>query len=184
MKTKLNKMRNTKTSWLKHVGTRVKIYCEDSAWDGAGELLEPYVIKVTNKGENISKSQIGGTHSEETKRKMRIARINHILKKNAGIAPRYNKNAIEFFQKIEKLFDFNGIFATKGGEFYIRELGSFLDYYEPNLNLVIEYDEKKHYNVDGTLKNKDLIRMNGIISLLKCKFYRFNEETEELKLHE
>jgi hypothetical protein len=46
----MSKIRNVKSSWSKYLGTRVKIYCEDSAWDGAGELLEPYVIRVTNKG--------------------------------------------------------------------------------------------------------------------------------------
>jgi len=46
----MKKIRNVKSSWLKQLGTRVKIYCKDSAWDGAGEWLETYVVGVTNKG--------------------------------------------------------------------------------------------------------------------------------------
>jgi very-short-patch-repair endonuclease len=72
-------------------------------------------------------------------------------------------------------------FATKNGEFFVSDLGYFVDYYEPNLNIVIEYDEPKHYNVDNSLKKKDLIRMNEIKSKLKCKFYRYNEKLKELK---
>ena len=44
------------------------------------------------------------------------------------------------FEQLEKEFGFDGIYATKNnhGEFYVKELGYWVDYYEPNLNLVID----------------------------------------------
>lgn len=53
-------------------------------------------------------------------------------------------------------------------------MGYWVDYYEPNLNIVIEWDEKHHY-INEELKNKDINRMNEIKEYLKCKFYRYNE---------
>jgi len=50
-----------------------------------------------------------------------------------------------------------------------------LDYYEPLLNLVVEWDEKNHYDIDGNLKNSDRIREMEIINHLKCKFIRIKE---------
>ena len=47
-------------------------------------------------------------------------------------------------------------------------------------NIVIEYDEKLHYNKDGSLKEKDIIRQNEIINELKCRFFRYNEIKNEL----
>jgi hypothetical protein len=46
----VNKIRNTKSSWLKQVNKWVKLWVEDSAWDGSPEWIDTYVYKVTNKG--------------------------------------------------------------------------------------------------------------------------------------
>lgn len=45
----------------------------------------------------------------------------------------------------------------------------------------MEWDEKRHYNPDGSLKEKDIVRMNRIKDFLKCRFFRYNEKTNELK---
>lgn len=79
------------------------------------------------------------------------------------------------------VLNLNGIFATNGGEYHIKELGYFVDYYDKEKNLVIEWDENSHYNVNGSLKENDILRENEIKNHLKCKFYRikqtnFNEE--------
>jgi len=54
-------------------------------------------------------------------------------------------------------------------------LGYFVDYYEPNLNIVIEWDENSHYNIDGNLREKDKRREEEIKSYLKCKLLRIKE---------
>lgn len=80
---------------------------------------------------------------------------------------------------MEEKFGWNGLYATKNGEFHIQALGYFVDYYEPTRNIVVEYDEPKHYNVDNTLRAKDVDRMNEIVQHLKCQFFRYNERTGE-----
>lgn len=131
--------------------------------------------------DNISKSQIGRTRSSETRRKMRLAKIKYIIEQNGSIAPRYNKRACEYFDKIEKEKGWNGLYASKNGEFFVRHLGYFVDYYEPTQNIIVEYDEPKHYNIDNSLKKRDNERMMEIVEYLKCNFFRYNERTKELK---
>jgi len=118
----------------------------------------------------------GKTHTNESRIKMRLNTINYISKiKGGSMFPLYNKNACKYFEKMELETDWNGYYATKNGEHYIKELGYWVDYYEPNKNIVIEWDEKRHYNIDGTLKQKDIDRMTEIREFLKCKFFRYKE---------
>lgn len=39
-------------------------------------------------------------------------------------------------------------------------------------NVVLEVDEKHHFDVNGNLKKKDVIRQKEIENFLKCKFLR------------
>ena len=89
--------------------------------------------------------------------------------------PSYNKKSCIFFNKLDMILGWNGIYATKRAEYKIKTLGYFVDYYEPLKNIVIEWDEEHHYNVDGTLKIKDCAREKEIISELNCKFFRIRE---------
>lgn len=103
--------------------------------------------------------------------------------------PSFNNNACVFFTKLNDIFGWKGLHATNGGEYHIKELGYFVDYYEPTLNLVIEWDEKTHYDVDGNLRKKDILREEEIKKYLSCKFirikqYEFKEETIFKKLYE
>jgi hypothetical protein len=50
-------------------------------------------------------------------------------------------------------------------------------YYEPNKNIVIEYDEKYHFDNQGNLKLRDIERQKWITNRIGCKFYRINEDT-------
>jgi hypothetical protein len=45
---------------------------------------------------------------------------------------------------------------------------------------IIFYNRKQHYDYNGELKKKDIIRQQEIISELKCKFYRYNENKNVL----
>lgn len=75
----------------------------------------------------------------------------------------------------------NNLRNISGGEFYIKELGYWLDGYDKDKNIAVEYDERKHFKVNGELKDKDIHRMNEIISHLNCSFYRYNQPKNELK---
>jgi hypothetical protein len=94
--------------------------------------------------------------------------------------PRFNLIACKIFDEIEKSLGWNGFYATKNKEFFIKELGYFVDYYEPRLNLVIEYDEE-HHSTPRYLK-KDNRRQKEIIDFLKCKFFRipYNKSWKEI----
>ena len=128
-----------------------------------------------------SERQLGKTMTDDTRRKMRISKINYIIKENGGICPMFNKDAISYFSKLEAERNWNGYYATKNnGEYYLQELGYFVDYYEPKLNVVIEYDEPRHYYAGGELRPRDKKRMEEIISHLHCKFYRYDEPKQQL----
>lgn len=89
--------------------------------------------------------------------------------------PRYNKKACRIFDEINKELRWNGVHAENGGEYNIKELGYWVDYYEPNLNIIIEYDEMWHNNKNQ--KKKDIMRQKEIIKYLGCTFYRLSENT-------
>lgn len=114
------------------------------------------------------------TRSEETRKKLRLIFANKLKKRLTGTL-RYNPEAVRLFEQLEKEFGFDGIYGTKNnsGEFYIKKLGYWVDYYEPKLNLVIEYDEKYHER--PAQKLRDIKRQEEIINLLKCKFIRIKE---------
>jgi predicted HTH domain antitoxin len=115
--------------------------------------------------------------NKETKKKMRLAAIKRIKKQNNNnqICPAYNSDACNFFNYLNDKFDLNGQHAENGREFYIKKLGYFVDYYESDLNLVIEWDEKKHFK-NGQLKEKDIQRQKEIENHLGCKFIRIKED--------
>jgi hypothetical protein len=116
----------------------------------------------------------GKTHDEETRKKMRIAALNRIQKNGGGA--NIGKKETEYFFSLEQNTGWNGIFHGKNGtQYVISTLGYSLDYYEPIKNIVVEYDEARHY-VGGKLKEKDIIRMNNIKSHLNCQFFRYNEK--------
>jgi len=69
--------------------------------------------------------------------------------------------------------------GLNGGEYKI--VGFFLDGYDKEKNIVFEYDEPKHYDKWGNLKNKDMRRMNMIKKRLGCKFIRYNEKLNEIR---
>lgn len=47
-----------------------------------------------------------------------------------------------------------------------------------------EYDEPRHYDGFGNLKNKDIDRMKIIKDNLKCEFWRYNEKRDTLKKYD
>lgn len=119
----------------------------------------------------------GRQHNEESKRKMRIAackRILELMRSTDGKLNNIGKGETQYFDKLDKDRRWNGI-----RQYFIEELGYFVDYYEPTHNIVVEYDEPRHYK-NGSLRPKDISRMNEIKSHLKCRFLRYNEYIDNL----
>ena len=146
----------------------------------------------------MSKSQKGRKWSNDFRNKMNIVRNNPEYKEacrlgaikimlrerlNGYIHSRsYNKNACKYFNDINIKFGWSLQHANNGGE--VECHGYFLDAYDKTKNIVVEYDESRHYTlIDGKwiLLHKDIERMNNIKKYLGCKFYRYNEKISELK---
>lgn len=111
---------------------------------------------------NISIAAKNKPKSKEHKLKMRQKAVERVLLNN-GKFPSYNKKAIEFFKNFDKKNNTNGQYATNPCEFYIKELGYWLDYINFDLKLIQEWDESHHFEKStGLLKQKDVIRQQEI----------------------
>lgn len=106
-----------------------------------------------------------------TLRLKKLQLIKKNLENGYQIIPGFNKKACELFDKISKEKNIHIQHAMNGGEYYIKELGYWIDGYDIQNNVVYEYDEKAHF-IKGKLKEKDINRQKEIKKLLKCKFIR------------
>lgn len=115
--------------------------------------------------------------STETRIKLREAALRY-LKRTVGCSHRYNKNSIPILESIAKEHGWNLQHAENGGEFYTG-IGFYVDGYDKEKNIVVEYDEKDHYRDyrNNILRDKDIERQREIIEHLHCEFYRYNEAT-------
>ena len=117
-----------------------------------------------------------GLYSSDTLRKMRLAAIERIsiAKFNGNqMMPNYNISSISILEEIAKEMGITDLqHAENGGEFFIKELGYFVDGYSKEKNVILEYDEPHHFNSDGSLKESDVIRQKEIEEYLKCEFIR------------
>ena len=81
------------------------------------------------------------------------------------------KNETQLLNKIEELSKYK----------ILRQhpvSGYSVDGYISQLNLVIEIDEKHHYDIDGNLKIDDIKRQKNIENKLKCKFIRIKDNID------
>ena len=131
--------------------------------------------------EKISKTRIrlgiksvmkGKTHSNETKRKLRLITIEQLKKIYPNVRPMYNPNACKLIDEYGNKNGYTFQHAENGGEFYIKKLGYWVDGYDKEKNAVIEVDEKKHFDRNGNLKLKDVTRQKEIQLHLNCEFIR------------
>jgi hypothetical protein len=118
----------------------------------------------------------GKTMSPESKLKCRTSTLEYLSKVNGQLAPRYNVNSIPIIEEYGKRYGYNFKHAENGGEYHIKELGYFVDGYDKDRNVVIEIDEKHHFNIDGSLKKEDIDRENEIRNFIGCEFIRIKYE--------
>jgi hypothetical protein len=120
---------------------------------------------------DYKRNQLGISHTEDTKKKMRLSALNYINSLKGQVIPRYNKSSIVLIEEYGRMHGYNFMHAENGGEYFIRELGYFLDGYDPIKNVAIEVDEKRHF-INGELCAKDIERQKQIENLLECTFIR------------
>lgn len=113
----------------------------------------------------------GKYHTDETRKKQRLSTIKYLSQTHAHMGPRYNVKSIPIIEEFGKKHGFNFRHAENGGEFFIKELGYWLDAYDEKQNVVLEIDERSHF-IKGKLKESDVRRQKEITDLLGCRFYR------------
>ena len=99
-----------------------------------------------------------------------------IRKNNPLNLPAFNPKACEYFDKLNKEKGWNLQHALNGGE--LRCLGYWMDAYDKNKNIVVEYDEP--YHRWKNIKKYDSKRQHTIYNILKCDFYRYDEKSNQL----
>jgi hypothetical protein len=144
----------------------------------------------TKSGKN--NYMFGKKHDELSLEKIRVATKNRMKDPNqrenlrnhrlgqlekSNTYPAYNKTACEFFNILNEKLNMTGKHALNGGE--LRICGYSVDYYDTSKNLVIEWDEEKHYKA-GNLIDKDIKRQTRIMEEINCKFYRIRQKTKSV----
>jgi len=94
------------------------------------------------------------------------------MKMNGQTIPNYNPEGCKLIEEYGKEHDYNFQHAENGGEYHIKELGYWVDGYDKERNTVIEIDEKAHFDKNGNLSEKDILRQKEITDFLGCKFIR------------
>ena len=136
--------------------------------------------KCMRKAALHNKSCFTCSHStKEYRMELRKRTIERLKKRGCWVS--YNELACKYFDDLNAKTGWNLRHALNGGE--IEIVGYFPDAYDKNENVIVEYDEPKHYDVYGNLKQKDVIRMNEIIEETGCRFYRYNQKTDEFRLY-
>ena len=121
---------------------------------------------------------IGKKQSERCKTKIRLKAIDRIKKLKGCVSPSYNPRACKYFDELNREKRWELIHAENGKEYYIKNLGYWIDGYDKKRNIVVEYDESYHNSPKQ--RKKDNIRQKQIKKLLKCRFFRYNEDKKFL----
>lgn len=99
----------------------------------------------------------GKRHAEESRRRMRVAaclRVISLQRASNGRVNNVGKREGAYFSKLEQDNGWNGVYFAKcGNQHFVDHVGYFVDYYEPFYNIVVEYDESRHYK-NGMLKER------------------------------
>lgn len=130
------------------------------------------------KALSVARNKYYGNHgySEEAKQKQRLLgraqRIREIEERYGQIMPSYNPAACKVIEEYGATHGYDFLHAENGGE--VQILGYFVDGYDENKNVVIEYYEKRH----NKTKNRDGRRQQEITNHLGCEFIIIWDETE------
>jgi len=149
---------------------------------------QPVSISTRNKMSKIRKNKprpksfiekmTGRKNDDNTLKLMRISAKNRLdVKLGKNWHPNFNVEACEYFKKFDQEHNTKGQYALYGGgEYYIDELGYWLDYINREKKLIIEVYENHHYHA-GLLKDKDIKREEEIKCLFTdYKFVGINED--------
>lgn len=113
----------------------------------------------------------GRAKRDEEIQRMRDSAIKRVIRQGTVVA--YNKKSISIIEEYASQNNYTIQHAENGGEFQIPGTTFFVDGYDANKNIVIEFDEKHHFTEKQMIKDRE--RQDMIGQLLKCKFIRIDE---------
>lgn len=156
-------------------------------------IIKSSIKKKQKKWATEGHTSLGRKQSESTKlkikeahkklwadpnkrKKARLKTIARLTAQGGQMSPFYNSEACDIIDEYGKRNGFNFQHAKNGGEYHIKELGYWVDGYDKERNVVIEYLERHHLRqID-----KDRGRKQEIIEHLDCKFIEIKEwETQK-----
>lgn len=114
---------------------------------------------------------VGRVCSEETKTKIRLNRLKVISTNKFNghqVIPSFNPKGCKAIDAYGAEHGYTFQHAMNGGEHLIEELGYWVDGYDKEKNVVIEYDEPRH----KYQREKDEQRQQNITEHLRCTFIR------------
>jgi len=133
------------------------------------KFTDEHIKNLGDSHKGINHQNYGKKLPVKTKKRMRLSAIKRIEKEKFNgnqIVPNFNPKACKMIDKYGKKYGYNFQHAMNGGEFYIKNLGYWVDGYDKDENVVIEYYENKHdYNL-----YKDFDREIEICNKLLCDF--------------
>lgn len=124
-------------------------------------LLLQYDIKPRNKKEAFSTSAYKRKKSDAILRQIQLH----------GFVATFNPIACRLIDEYGKQNGYNFQHALNGGELYLKDVNYWVDGYDKDKNVVIEYYEKQH----KYRKQKDDTRLSEIKNHLQCKFIILHE---------
>ena len=130
-----------------------------------GDSNPNYWKNKRNPGQSERMKLNNPLFNPQVKEKRRIFLLNKFFE-SGDI--KIGNNETEILNEIEKILNIKI-------ERQYRIIGYSVDGYVPELNLVIEIDERHHYNKNGTLRSKDIKRQKAIENALNCEFIRLRD---------
>lgn len=177
---------NAECAWCAHDGQQLgRIQTEEEKEKRAQKLRGK--VRSLESRNKYSLSKCGNKNprfgkvfpkSNEHRRKIRLSCIRVIQDKlrlvGKRMSPRFNPIACKMIEEYGKQCGYKFQHALNGGEYYIESLGYWVDGYDPEKNVVVEYYENNHWHRKN--KKKDLDRCNEIMHHLGCKVIILREE--------
>lgn len=165
--------------WIKKYGYEIAEEKYNEWTKNVSDGLTKFYIDDVEVKARISRKLKGRIFTDEHRKKLRLSTILHLekrLKLNGGKhVPAFNINACMLFDKIAQILNINILHALNGGEYFIKELGYWVDGYDIKNNIVYEYYEKFHkYKI-----KRDTRRENEIKEFLNCKLRIIREGDED-----
>ena len=126
-------------------------------------------LKIRSGADNGNYNREKSTTELKRMRESAIKRIEKSKFNGGQMTPAYNLEACRIIEEFGKENGYNFQHAENGGE--VKVIGYFVDGYDKEKNVVIEYYEKAH----SRTKKRDEKRKQEIINHLDCKFIEIKE---------